>query len=64
MHKAREPKGHNSWDSWENAIIKQGSGRLSREQITNIIVFLGSIRSAKSVTRQANLLGWSLRIKK
>ena len=64
IHHGRTKANHNGWDDWENEVIKQGSGRLTREQITNIIVFLGSNRNAKSITRQANLLGWSLRVKK
>lgn len=61
-HQARRPKNHNGWDEWENIILKQCCGKLTKEQIANMLTFLGSKRNPSSVARQASLMGRSLRI--
>lgn len=61
-HRHITRKGQNNWNDWELIIMKQCCGRLPKEQIANILTFLGSKRSAKGVIRQANILGRSLKI--
>jgi hypothetical protein len=61
-HQARNKRGHNGWKDWELVIMSQCCGQLTKEQIANMITFLGSKRSPTSIIRQANLLGRKLRI--
>lgn len=63
IHNARTPKGQKNWQYWELMIFKQCCGRLTKEQISSILIFLGSKRSPDTVARKVNYLGWSLKIK-
>lgn len=64
VHTHHSPRSQRNWDKWELIIMKQCCGNLPKEQISNILIFLGSNRSPKAVNKQAHLLGRSIRVKK
>jgi len=63
-HQARSPSKQNNFDKWECQVIENAAGSFNKEQIANILTFLGSKRNGNSVQKKAGELGWSLKIRK